>query len=79
MENANLTKMGRELIRSEKGKMTEKGILFEHEGSRHINEYDGHSFLEYLYDQCRIFAELKKEDRKEYLYLLTHELAIKKH
>ena len=78
MENADLAKIGRELIHSGKGKVTEKGMLFEHEGAKFINEYDGHNFPEYLYDQCRVFAELKKEDRTEYLYLPTHELAIKK-
>ena len=78
MENADLAKIGRELIHSGKGKVTEKGMLFEHEGAKFINEYDGHNFPEYLYDHCRILAELKKEDRKEYLYLPTHELAINK-
>ena len=78
MENADLAKIGRELMNSGKGKVTEKGMLFEHEGAKFINEYDGHNFPEYLYDQCRIFAELEKEDRTEYLYLPTHELAIKK-
>ena len=78
MENADLAKIGRELMNSGKGKVTEKGMLFEHEGAKFINEYDGHNFPEYLYDQCRIFAELKKEDRTEYLYLPTHELTIKK-
>ena len=78
MENADLAKIGRELMNSGKGKMTEKGMLFEHEGAKFINEYDGHNFPEYLYDPCRIFIELKKEDRKEYLYLPTHELTIKK-
>lgn len=78
MENADLAKIGRELMNSGKGKVTEKGMLFEHEGAKFINEYDGHNFPEYLYDPCRIFAELEKEDRTEYLYLPTHELAIKK-
>ena len=78
MENADLAKIGRELMNSGKGKVTEKGMLLEHEGAKFINEYDGHNFPEYLYDQCRIFAELEKEDRTEYLYLPTHELAIKK-
>ena len=78
MENVNLAKIGRELMNSGKGKMTEKGMLFEHEGAKFINEYDGHNFPEYLYDPCRIFVELKKDDRKEYLYLPTHELTIKK-
>ena len=78
MENVNLAKIGRELMNSGKGKITEKGMLFEHEGAKFINEYDGNNFPEYLYDQCRIFVELKKEDRKEYLYLPTHELAISK-
>ena len=78
MENVNLAKIGRELMNSGKGKMTEKGMLFEHEGAKFINEYDGHNFPEYLYDPCRIFVELKKEDRKEYLYLPTHELTINK-
>ena len=62
MENADLAKIGRELMNSGKGKVTEKGMLFEHEGARFINEYDGHNFPEYLYDQCRIFSELEKED-----------------
>lgn len=78
MENVNLAEIGRELMNSGKGKMTERGMLFEHEGAKFINEYDGNNFPEYLYDQCRIFVELKKEDRKEYLYLPTHELAISK-
>ena len=78
MENVNLAEIGRELMNSGKGKMTEKGMLFEHEGAKFINEYDGHNFPEYLYDPCRIFVELKKEDRKEYLHLPTHELAINK-
>lgn len=78
MENVNLAKIGRELMNSGKGKVTEKGMLFEHEGAKFINEYDGHNFPEYLYATCRIFAELKKEDRKEYMYLPTHELAINK-
>ena len=65
-------------MNSGKGKITEKGMLFEHEGAKFINEYDGNNFPEYLYDPCRIFVELKKEDRKEYLYLPTHELAINK-
>lgn len=78
MENADLAKIGRELMNSGKGKVAEKGMLFEHEGAKFINEYDRHNFPEYLYDQCRIFAELKKEDRTEYLYLPTHELTIKK-
>ena len=78
MENVNLAEIGRELMNSGKGKMTEKGMLFEHEGAKFINEYDGNNFPEYLYDPCRIFVELKKEDRKEYLHLPTHELAINK-
>lgn len=78
MENVNLAEIGRGLMNSGKGKMTEKGMLFEHEGAKFINEYDGHNFPEYLYDPCRIFVELKKDDRKEYLYLPTHELTIKK-
>ena len=48
MENADLAKIGRELMNSGKGKVTEKGMLFEHEGAKFINEYDGHNFPEYL-------------------------------
>ena len=77
MENADLAKIGRELMNSGKGKVTEKGMLFEHEGAKFINEYDGHNFPEYLYDQCRIFVELKRTTEKNICILPTHELTIK--
>ena len=78
MENADLAKIGRELIHSGKGKVTEKGMLFEHEGAKFINEYDGHTFPEYFYECCKISAVLERGGLKEYVYLPTQSLSIDK-
>ena len=78
MDNVNLAKIGRELMNSGKSKMTENGMLFEHEGARFINEYDGHTFPEYCYDCCKMSAVLERGGLKEYVYLPTQSLSIDK-
>ena len=78
MDNVNLAKIGRELMNSGKSKMTEKGMLFEHEGARFINEYDGHTFPEYCYDCSKMSAVLERGGLKEYVYLPTQSLSIDK-
>ena len=78
MDNVNLAKIRRELMNSGKSKMTEKGMLFEHEGARFINEYDGHTFPEYCYDCCKMSAVLERGGLKEYVYLPTQSLSIDK-
>lgn len=77
-EKADFAKIGRELMKSGKGMITERGMLFEHECAQFINTYDGQNFPEYMYDSCIISAVLKRDGRAEYLYLPTQELAIDK-
>lgn len=78
MEPAVFAKIGRELLESGEGKITEYGILFVNEEIPFDEVYDGQVFPEYYHEECLCTAMLEFEKKKEHVYLPCDELAIEK-
>ena len=77
--DAEYAKIGRELLSSNKGKWTEKGLLFFNDDIPEEEIYNGETFPEYDYDgNCLIGVGIKFLDAEEYVYLPCEETAIKK-
>lgn len=78
LENMDLEQIGRDLLNSGKGEITEFGILFKNEETEYIEPYDGEIFPLYDHKCSPVIAELTYNGRKEYLYLPDEEIAFDK-
>lgn len=78
MESAEFAKVGRELLESGKGKITEYGILFVNEEIPFDEVYDGKVFPEYYHKNCLCTAMIDYGEKTEYAYLPCEEQAIEK-
>lgn len=78
MEPAVFAKIGRELLESGRGKITEYGILFVNEEIPFDEVYDGQVFPEYYHEKCLCTAMIEVGDKTEYAYLPCDEKAIEK-
>lgn len=70
--------IGKELINSGEGKITEYGILFENEEIPFDDIYDGQVFPEYVYEDCLVIVEMSYGGKSEYAYLPCEDMAIYK-
>lgn len=77
-EKADFAAIGKELMQSDTGKPTNKGLLFEHDGAVYVKEYNGQNFPEYSSDDCNVIAELSYDGKSEYVYLPAYPLSIDK-
>lgn len=77
-ENYHFAAIGKELMSSGKGQITEYGILFENDELEFLEVYDGQVFPEYYHDECLVSAELRFKGKSEYLYMPCDELAVEK-
>ena len=77
-ENYHFAAIGKELMSSGKGQITEYGILFENDELEFLEVYDGRVFPEYYHDECLVSAELRFKGKSEYLYMPCDELAVEK-
>lgn len=78
MESADFAKIGRELLESGRGKITEYGILFVNEEIPFDEVYDGQVFPEYYYKDCLCTAMIDYREKTEYAYLPCEEQSIEK-
>lgn len=78
MENYDFVSIGKELLLSGKGQITEYGILFENEEIPFDEVYDGQVFPEYYHEDCMVTAELRYIGKSEYVYMPCDELAVTK-
>ncbi|MBQ8322792.1 MAG: antirestriction protein ArdA [Clostridia bacterium] len=77
--DAEYAKIGRELITSNKGKWTEKGLLFFNDDIPEETIYNGETFPEFDYDgNCLLGVAINFLNAEEYVYLPCGETAIKK-
>ena len=77
--DAEYAKIGRELIASNKGKWTEKGLLFLNDDIPEETIYNGETFPAFDYDcNCMLSVEINFMNAREYVYLPCEETAIKK-
>lgn len=78
LEKMDLEKIGRDLLNSGKGEITECGILFKNEEWQYEEPYDGENFPLYDYRSSSTIMELTYNGKNEYLYLPDEEIAIDK-
>lgn len=78
MESTDFAAIGKQLLNSGKGKITEYGILFVNDEIPFDEVYDGQVFPEYYYQECLCTAMIKSGSKTEYVYLPCDELAIEK-
>lgn len=78
MESTDFANIGRELLESGKGKVSEYGILFVNEEIPFDEIYDGQVFPEYYYEACLCTAIMEYRGKTEYAYLPCEEQAIEK-
>jgi len=78
LEKMDLEKIGRDLLNSGKGEITECGILFKNEEWQYEEPYDGENFPLYDYRSSSTIMELAYNGKNEYLYLPDEEIAIDK-
>lgn len=78
MDNYDFAAIGKELLLSGKGRITEYGILFDNEEMTFDEVYDGQVFPEYYHEDCQASAELRFNGKSEYLYMPCDELAVAK-
>ena len=78
MEPSVFAKIGRELLESGRGKVTEYGILFVNEEIPFDEVYDGQVFPEYYYENCLCEVMMDYREKTEYAYLPCEEQAIEK-
>ena len=72
-------RIGRELIASNKGKWTEKGLLFFNDDIPEDEIYNGETFPEFDYDgSCLLGVAINFLNAEEYVYLPCEETAINK-
>ncbi len=71
--------IGRKLMQSGKGIVTDSGILFVNSESPPIQQYNGSAFPQYLDNpNCLVIAEISYQGQTEYANLPVEELALKK-
>lgn len=70
--------IGRSLIRSNKGIVTEYGLLFKNESVPFRQEYDGENYPHRLYTGALLTARMQYQGRTEYLYMPCDEYSIHK-
>lgn len=78
MEGAAFAEIGKELLESGRGKVSEYGILFVNEEIPFDEIYDGQVFPEYYYENCLCTAMMNYGEKTEYAYLPCEEQAIEK-
>ena len=78
MESTDFAKIGRELLESGRGKVSEYGILFVNEEIPFDEVYDGQVFPEYYYEACLCAAMIDYREKTEYAYLPCEEQSIEK-
>lgn len=78
METTDFAAIGKELMNSGKGKITEYGILFINDEIPFDEVYDGQVFPEYYHSQCLFTVMIESGDKVEYTYLPCDELSIEK-
>ena len=78
MESTDFAGIGRELLESGRGKVSEYGILFVNEEIPFDEIYDGQVFPEYYYEACLCTAKMNYREKTEYAYLPCEEQAIEK-
>lgn len=78
MEPADFAEIGKELLESGRGKITEYGILFINEEIPFDEVYDGQVFPEYYHEECLCTAMIGFGEKTEYAYLPCDEQAIEK-
>ena len=77
--DAEYERIGRELLSSNKGKWTEKGLLFFNDDIPEEEIYNGETFPEYDYDgNCLLGVAINFLNAEEYVYLPCEETAINK-
>ena len=69
MEKTDFASVGRELINSGTGKITEYGLLFENIDVPLEDVYDGQVFPLYVYKDCVAIVGIKFKEKTEYAYL----------
>lgn len=78
-EKTDFEKIGKDLLSSGKGVMTDYGILFENEENELKEVYDGQVFPPYLYDGDKLLSvEINYKGKSENVYLPDEEYAITK-
>ncbi len=70
--------LGKELLSSGKGIITEDGILFVYTSRPFEEVYNGKTFPLYLYEPCFMVANISYQGNTEYLYLPEDSTAIEK-
>lgn len=78
MEPEVFAEIGKELLESGRGKITEFGILFVNEEIPFDEVYDGQVFPEYYYEDCLCTAIIEAGEKTECAYLPCDEKAIEK-
>lgn len=78
MESAVFAEIGKELLESGGGKITEYGILFVNEEIPFDEVYDGQVFPEYYHEECLCTVMIGFGEKTEYAYLPCDEQAIEK-
>ena len=78
MEKTDFASVGRELINSGKGKITEYGLLFENIDVPLEDVYDGQVFPLYVYKDCVAIVGIKFKEKTEYAYLPCDDIEIDK-
>jgi len=78
LEQIDFEAVGRQLIASSKGEITEFGMLFKNDGIPFEEYYDGQVFPGYIYEECLIVAKISFQKKSEYAYLPCEEISIDK-
>lgn len=79
MEEVDFAEIGKELVHSGKAIWTDYGLLFENEGIKHEEVYNGRTFPFYWYDPDKLMSvKIEYAEREEYVYLPSEEIAIQK-
>lgn len=78
-ETINFAMLGRELLSSGKGTVTEHGIVYENEGLTFDEVYDGQVFpVDYYHGDALLHVKIEYGGKSEVVYLPTENLAIVK-
>ena len=78
MESTAFAEIGKELLESGRGKVSEYGILFVNEEIPFDEIYDGQVFPEYYYENCLCTTMMNYREKTEYAYLPCEKQSIEK-
>ncbi len=78
LEQIDFEAVGRQLIASGKGEITEFGMLFKNAEIPFEEFYDGQVFPGYIYEECLVIAKILFQEKTEYAYLPCEEISIDK-